>query len=92
MKTRRGEIRSARQNRQPEFVVRRSRVGARSVEIGLDQVSTHVAQSRLRSGLGRSLQENWEGHSTLLKMLDGTWRAMRVLLAWRVPRGGKKLA
>jgi signal transduction histidine kinase len=41
-----------------DYVVRRWRVGGRHVEIGLDQVYTNVALSRLRRGLLMAL-ENW---------------------------------
>jgi signal transduction histidine kinase len=41
------------------YVSRRWRVGWRHVEIGLDQVFTNVALSRLRSGLNRILHEHW---------------------------------
>ena len=44
-----------------DYVVRRWRVGRRHVEIGLDQVYTNVALSRLRSGLLRRLQDRWQG-------------------------------
>jgi signal transduction histidine kinase len=44
-----------------EYVSRRWRVGWRHVEIGLDQVYTNVALSRLRMGLLRVLRENWPG-------------------------------
>jgi signal transduction histidine kinase len=44
-----------------EYVARRWRVGWRHVEIGLDQVYTNVALSRLRRGLLRTLDENWRG-------------------------------
>jgi signal transduction histidine kinase len=44
-----------------DYVARRWRVGCRHVEIGLDQVYTNVALSRLRSGLHRSLRESWSG-------------------------------
>lgn len=44
-----------------EYVARRWRVGWRHVEIGLDQVFTNVALSRLRRGLMRALDENWPG-------------------------------
>jgi signal transduction histidine kinase len=44
-----------------EYVARRWRAGYRHVEIGLDQVYTNVALSRLRTGLVRALQENWQG-------------------------------
>ena len=44
-----------------DYVARRWRVGWRHVEIGLDQVYTNVALSRLRRGLLRALQECWQG-------------------------------
>jgi two-component system, NtrC family, sensor kinase len=44
-----------------EYVARRWRVGWRHVEIGLDQVYTNVALSRLRGGLLRALGEGWHG-------------------------------
>jgi signal transduction histidine kinase len=44
-----------------DYVARRWRVGWRHVEIGLDQVYTNVALSRLRSGLLRTLAEHWPG-------------------------------
>ncbi len=44
-----------------DYVARRWRVGWRHVEIGLDQVYTNVALSRLRTGLCRALQDNWAG-------------------------------
>jgi signal transduction histidine kinase len=43
------------------YVARRWRVGWRHVEIGLDQVYTNVALSRLRTGLLRTLDEVWAG-------------------------------
>jgi signal transduction histidine kinase len=43
------------------YVARRWRVGWRHVEIGLDQVYTNVALSRLRKGLLRALEESWQG-------------------------------
>jgi signal transduction histidine kinase len=43
------------------YVERRWRVGWRHVEIGLEQVYTNVALSRLRTGLCRALQEEWDG-------------------------------
>lgn len=43
------------------YVERRWKVGWRHVEIGLDQVYTNVAMSRLRSGLIRSLRDGWRG-------------------------------
>ncbi len=44
-----------------DYVARRWRVGWRHVEIGLDQVYTNVALSRLRAGLVRALGESWPG-------------------------------
>jgi signal transduction histidine kinase len=44
-----------------EYVSRRWRVGWRHVEIGLDQVYTNVALSRLRKGFLGVLRENWPG-------------------------------
>ena len=41
-----------------EYVARRWRVGWRHVDIGLDQVYTNVALSRLRRGLLRTLEEH----------------------------------
>jgi signal transduction histidine kinase len=41
------------------YVARRWRVGWRHVEIGLDQVYTNVALSRLRTGLLRALDAGW---------------------------------
>jgi len=43
-----------------EYAVRRWRVGMRHVEIGLDQVFTNVALSRLRAGLTQALGETWQ--------------------------------
>src|SRR5690349_15452342 len=44
-----------------DYVARRWRVGSRHVEIGLEQVYTNVALSRLRTGLVRTVQETWQG-------------------------------
>ncbi len=44
-----------------DYVVRRWRVGMRHVEIGLDQVYTNVALSRMRGGLVQALGERWQG-------------------------------
>lgn len=41
------------------YVARRWKVGLRHVEIGLEQVYTNVALSRLRTGLVRALHESW---------------------------------
>jgi signal transduction histidine kinase len=43
------------------YVERRWRVGWRHVEIGLDQVYTNTALSRLRRGLLRALADRWTG-------------------------------
>jgi signal transduction histidine kinase len=43
------------------YVARRWRVGYRHVEIGLNQVYTNVALSRLRQGLLRVTEEGWSG-------------------------------
>ena len=60
-----------------DYVVGRWRVGWRHVEIGLDQVYTNVALSRLRTGLIRSLHEAWPGEPRALKE---TVRALNKLL------------
>jgi signal transduction histidine kinase len=44
-----------------DYVVRRWMVGRRHVEIGLDQVFTNMALSRLRRGLMRALEQSWQG-------------------------------
>jgi signal transduction histidine kinase len=48
------------------YVIRRWRVGLRHVEIGLDQVFTNAALSRLRSGLARGLVDRWTGEAAEL--------------------------
>jgi signal transduction histidine kinase len=61
-----------------DYVLRRWRVGGRHVEIGLDQVYTYVALSRLRAGLIRALRQTWTGDAaglveaaeSLHKLLD----------------------
>jgi signal transduction histidine kinase len=50
-----------------DYVTRRWRVGWRHVEIGLEQVYTNVALSRLRTGLVRALQERWPGELVALR-------------------------
>jgi signal transduction histidine kinase len=50
-----------------DYVARRWRVGWRHVEIGLEQVYTNVALSRLRTGLVRALHQNWRGDAQGLK-------------------------
>src|SRR6266480_875154 len=42
-----------------DYVARRWKVGWRHVEIGLDQVYTNVALSRLRKNLLQALDESW---------------------------------
>jgi signal transduction histidine kinase len=49
-----------------DYVGRRWQVGRRHVEIGLDQVYTNAALSRLRSGLTRAAQQHWEGSAESL--------------------------
>jgi signal transduction histidine kinase len=44
-----------------DYVARRWQVGWRHVEIGLEQVYTNAALSRLRIGLVRTVQANWRG-------------------------------
>ncbi|HEV3255322.1 MAG TPA: protoglobin domain-containing protein [Gemmataceae bacterium] len=56
-----------------DYVLRRWRVGWRHVEIGLDQVYTNVALSRLRTGLTQVLQENWQ------RDLPTLWATVRSL-------------
>ncbi len=60
-----------------DYVARRWRVGWRHVEIGLDQVYTNAALSRLRTGLVRALHEHWPGDSTELR---ATVRSLNTLL------------
>src|SRR5262249_46661177 len=50
-----------------DYVERRWRVGWRHVEIGLDQVYTNVALSRLRAGLTAALQTTWPGDPVSLR-------------------------
>ncbi|MHB1426989.1 MAG: protoglobin domain-containing protein [Gemmataceae bacterium] len=60
------------------YVARRWQVGWRHVEIGLEQVYTNAALSRLRMGLMRVLHDNWPGDTkdlqdavcSLNKLLD----------------------
>ena len=44
-----------------DYVLRRWKVGRRHVEIGLDQIYTNVALSRLRTGLVGALGKAWSG-------------------------------
>ena len=59
------------------YVARRWRVGWRHVEIGLEQVYTNVALSRLRTGLVRALHVSWSQEPQALKE---TVRALNKLL------------
>lgn len=47
-----------------DYVVRRWKVGWRHVEIGLSQVYTNVALSRLRDGLHRTIKDGCDGRET----------------------------
>ena len=47
-----------------EHVAKRWRIGWRHVEIGLDQVYTNVALSRLRSGIVRAIMKHFQGDPT----------------------------
>jgi PAS domain S-box-containing protein len=51
------------------YVSRRWRVGLRHVEIGLDQVYTNMALSRLRTGLTRVIVERWQGNADHLQQI-----------------------
>jgi two-component system, NtrC family, sensor kinase len=64
-------------NYDSDYVARRWRVGWRHVEIGLDQVYTNVALSRLRAGLMRAVHERWQGD---IPTLRETVRALNKLL------------
>jgi signal transduction histidine kinase len=59
------------------YVARRWQVGWRHVEIGLEQVYTNAALSRLRTGLMRILHKNWPGDRA---ELQETVRALNKLL------------
>src|SRR5262245_24335070 len=60
-----------------DYVVRRWRVGRRHVEIGLAQVYTNAALSRLRAGLTRALHDGWRGDGA---GLTATVRSLNTLL------------
>lgn len=53
-------------NYDTDYVVRRWKIGNRHVEIGLDQVYTNVALSRLRRGIMEVLERNWPGSAAEL--------------------------
>jgi len=48
------------------YVIRRWRIGFRHLEIGLDQVFTNVALSRLRTGLMAAVGRKWQGDQNSL--------------------------
>jgi signal transduction histidine kinase len=60
-----------------DYVARRWQVGWRHVEIGLDQVYTNVALSRLRRGLVLALERAWQGPPG---ELVGVQRSLNTLL------------
>jgi signal transduction histidine kinase len=60
-----------------KYVARRWQVGWRHVEIGLEQVYTNAALSRLRLGLNRLLHDHWQG---CLEELQDTVRSLNKLL------------
>ena len=60
-----------------DYVARRWKVGWRHVEIGLDQVYTNVALSRLRKGLLIALDESWTGDA---REMLATRRSLNTLL------------
>jgi len=70
-----GELLAGRYDQ--KYVARRWQVGWRHVEIGLEQVYTNVALSRLRLGLMRALHDNWPGE---LQELQDTVRSLNKLL------------
>lgn len=59
------------------YVSRRWRVGSRHAEIGLNQVYTNAAFSRLRTGLDHALEAHWTGS---LPLLQATVRSLDKLL------------
>jgi len=64
------------------YVRRRSNVGLRHVEIGLEQIYTNAALSRLRKGLFRTIRENWRGSAgDMAQALDSLNRLLDLDLA-----------
>lgn len=55
-----------------DYVSRRWRVGLRHVEIGLSQVFTNAALSRLRRGLLQALEQSWTGDAHELLATRGS--------------------
>lgn len=60
-----------------EYATRHWKAGYRHVEIGLSQVYANAALSRLRRGLLRTIEENWEGDR---QDLTATLRSVNTLL------------
>jgi signal transduction histidine kinase len=60
-----------------KYVIRRWQVGWRHIEIGLEQVYTNAAFSRLRTGLMRALHEHWQGEA---RELQDTVRSLNKLI------------
>ena len=58
------------------YVMRRWRVGLRHVEIGLDQIYTNAALSRLRSGLLRVLERDWSGDPQVFLLIRRSLNAL----------------
>jgi len=65
-----GELFSGRYDR--DYVERRWRVGLRHVEIGLNQVYTNAAVSRLRRGLLAALEKEWQSSFEELLTIRGS--------------------
>lgn len=69
-------------NYDQQYVARRWRVGYRHVEIGLNQVYTNAALSRLRSGLQTALQNEWNGSANdLIKSSESLHKLLDLDLA-----------
>jgi signal transduction histidine kinase len=65
-----------------DYAMRRWKVGWRHVEIGLDQVYTNVALSRLRNNLRRILRRDWRGDvEPLIQLLNSLDRLIDLDLA-----------
>ncbi len=74
------ELLSGRYDR--DYVERRWRVGFRHVEIGLDQVYTNAALSRLRRGLLTAIAQTWRGdHQEQLLIRESLNRLLDLDLA-----------
>lgn len=65
-----------------DYVIGRLRVGTRHVEIGLDQVYTNVAMSRLRSIINQTICEKWtDTHQELSRSISSVNRILDLDLA-----------